>query len=196
MSKDKKEDLQEEVKEEKVVELKDTKKKKATRAKKLSGANAKAELDKVRDVRKVELDVNGTKYYYEIDGVSTTTKQADFINNIKAIVAYTTTETAFDSVTDEEIEVFMASMLIAEIMHIYSSLEVGTTIEEKVSFVTTVADLGILEDISNNIPDGILEAVELAEKEISKLADDLTKQANEVQEKIAVLEELNKEEEK
>lgn len=192
MSKDKKEEL----KEEKVLDLKDTKKKKATRAKKLSGANAKAELDKVRDVKKVELDVNGTKYYYEIDGVSTTTKQADFINNIKAIVAYTTTETSFDSVTDEEIEVFMASMLIAEIMHVYSSLEVGTTIEEKVSFITTVADLGILEDIGNNIPDGILEAVELAEKEISKLADDLTKKANEVQEKIAVLEELNKEEEK
>lgn len=192
MSKDKKEEL----KEEKVLDLKDTKKKKATRAKKLSGANAKAELDKVRDVKKVELDVNGTKYYYEIDGVSTTTKQADFINNIKAIVAYTTTETSFESVTDEEIEVFMASMLIAEIMHVYSSLEVGTTIEEKVSFITTVADLGILEDIGNNIPDGILEAVELAEKEISKLADDLTKKANEVQEKIAVLEELNKEEEK
>lgn len=158
---------------------KETKKTKS-RPKKLSTTNVKNELDKVRDVKRVNLEVNGTEYYYEIDGVSTTTKQADFINNLKAIIAYTTTEEAFETVSEDDIAVFMSSMLIAEIMEIYSTLEVGTMITEKVDFITTITDLGILEDVVANIPQGILDVVTIAEKEISKLTDEIATKANEI----------------
>lgn len=184
-----------------VVELNDKKdaektpkKKSNTRAKKLSNINLDSELNKVRDIQRVNLDVNGTKYFYQIDGQTTTTKEADFINNIKAIIAYSATEKAFDTVTDEEMQSFMASMIIAEVMNIYSDLEVGDTIDEKVKFIVNVTDLGILEDIVTNVPDGILKSIERAEKEIAKLTDQLKSQAEDIKKDIVNLEEKIKEE--
>ena len=172
---------------------KDEPKKKATKqqkVKKLTGTQLKNKANEAREIQRINLEVGGDKYYYEIDTRATTTRQADFIQNIKYLTAYTSTEQAFESFNEEETSRFMASMILAELMHIFSSLEVGETIEEKVSFIATLNDLNILQAVSDNIPEGLFEVIKVAEESISELVDELVAEAEEIQKRVIDLEKI------
>lgn len=167
-------------------EKKQTKK----RAKKLTGVQLNAQAKDARKVKKVNLDIAGTEYYYEIDTVPTTTNNANFAQNVRVITAYISTEEAFSTLKQEEVSAFMASMVLAELLNIFSTLEVGDTIEEKVNFIATLNDLGILESVAESIPEGLQEAIVNAEESISSIVEELTEEASIIQKKIIDLEKL------
>lgn len=173
-------------------ENKETKKQ---RAKKLTGIQLDSQAKDMRKVKKVNLDIAGTKYYYEIDTVPTTTNQANFSQNVRVITAYISTEEAFSTLKEEEISAFMASMVLAELLNIFSTLEVGDTIEEKVNFIAKLNDLNILEEVAESIPEGLQSAIKNAEESISTIVDELTEEASRIQKQIIDLEKLQIEEE-
>ena len=166
------------------------------RAKKLTTVQLEAKAKDARKVKKVNIEIGGTKYYYEIDTVPTTTTQATFAQNARAITAYISTEEAFDSLKEDEVSAFMASMILAELLNVFSTLEVGDTIEEKVSFISTLNDLDILEPIANSIPEGLQPAIKYAEGSITIIVDELVKEAQKIQDKIIDIEKLKIEDEK
>ena len=84
----------------------------------------------------------------------------------------------------------MASMILAELLNVFSTLEVGDTIEEKVSFISTLNDLDILEPIAENIPEGLQPAIKYAEDSITIIVDELVKEAQKIQDKIIDIEKL------
>lgn len=176
-------------------ENKENKETKKQRAKKLTGIQLDSQAKDMRKVKKVNLDIAGTKYYYEIDTVPTTTNQANFSQNVRAITAYISTEEAFSTLKEEEISAFMASMVLAELLNIFSTLEVGDTIEEKVNFIAKLNDLNILEEVAENIPEGLQSAIKNAEESISTIVDELTEEASRIQKQIIDLEKLQIEEE-
>lgn len=176
-------------------ENKENKETKKQRAKKLTGIQLDSQAKDMRKVKKVNLDIAGTKYYYEIDTVPTTTNQANFSQNVRAITAYISTEEAFSTLKEEEISAFMASMVLAELLNIFSTLEVGDTIEEKVNFIAKLNDLNILEEVAESIPEGLQVAIKNAEESISTIVDELTEEASRIQKQIIDLEKLQIEEE-
>lgn len=176
-------------------ENKENKETKKQRAKKLTGIQLDSQAKDMRKVKKVNLDIAGTKYYYEIDTVPTTTNQANFSQNVRVITAYISTEEAFSTLKEEEISAFMASMVLAELLNIFSTLEVGDTIEEKVNFIAKLNDLNILEEVAENIPEGLQSAIKNAEESISTIVDELTEEASRIQKQIIDLEKLQIEEE-
>lgn len=163
-------------------------------AKKLTATQMKDKAKEVRQVKKINLEIGGEKFYYEIDTNPTTTRQADFVQNVKVLTAYVSTEQAFNAFSEKETSMFMAGMVLAELMNIFSTLEVGDTIEEKVQFIATLNDVGILQEVSDNIPDGLRPAITNAEESVTALVEDLTKQASEIEKKIIDLEKLKIEE--
>ena len=182
-------------KDEKKLEVVDGGKKPKQRAKKLTNAQLESQAKSIRKVEKVNLDVSGDKYYFEIDTVPTTTNQANFSQNVRAITAYISTEEAFDTLGQEELTAFMASMVLAELLNIFSTLEVGDTIEDKVNFIATLNDLGVLEDVANSIPEGLTPAIRHAEESIEKIVVELTAEADKIQKQIIDLEKLEIKEE-
>lgn len=165
------------------------------RAKKLTGVQLDSQAKDMRKVKKVNLNIAGTKYYYEIDTVPTTTNQANFSQNVRVLTAYISTEEAFSTLKEEEVSAFMASMVLAELLNVFSTLEVGDTIEEKVNFIAKLNDLNILEEVAENIPEGLQDAIKHAEESISTIVDELVEEASMIQKQIIDLEKLQIEEE-
>lgn len=172
-------------KDENKPELKEVKK---SRAKKLTLTQMQKEADKVRGVKKVKLDIGGHDYFYDIDTNPTTSRKADFIQNVKAIVAYTATEPQLEYLRDSDTEMFVSAMVLAELLNVFSSLEVGDTIEEKVNFIATASDLNILGLLTESIPETLTTVLHEANEAVSQIVEDMNEQAKEIQNKIIDLE--------
>lgn len=175
----------------KIVDIDSTKEKKETkkRVTKLTKSAIEKEKNKVRKVKDFKVNVGGSEYSYSMDTESTQSKKDEFIQNIKAIVAYVATEEELAELSDEKTTILTSALIIAEIFRIYSSLEVGDTIEDRINFINEMSDIGVLEQVSDNIPEGIREIIDEADKEIKVIVEEFTEESKRIN--TAILE-LNK----
>jgi len=145
--------------------------------KKLTPAQIEKEVRKLREVKEIEVEINGVNFYFEMDTKPTTTKIAEFVENTKALVYELTTSDEYSNIDEEEYKAFTGVLIITELLRVFSTLSVGKSIEERIELVSTLSDFGILEVIYKEIPEELsIKAVESAEKEIGAITEDINKE--------------------
>lgn len=164
---------------------------KTNTGKKLTTVQLNKEAKNARKVKRASVKIGGEDYWYEIDTAPTTSRRADYVQNIRALVAYVSTEEAFDFLNQQQTADFLSAMIVAEIFNVFSTLEVGDTVEEKVEFVGQCTDVGIFAEMVKQIPEELYEVVQEAESSVSKVVDELTAEAKRIEEQIINLENLS-----
>lgn len=184
----------------KEVEVKEPAKKTKSKAKakKLTNAQVTSQIKKTRAVKKVGVTINGDEFYYEIDTVPTATKKEELIRSIKATVLYLIGENddeaklVGDSIENdakfrEEVEAVSGVLIIADIMRIFSDMEVGNTIKEKEQFILDMSDIGIFETMAENIPESLFEIVQETTASVGKELEEVMAQTSGIEKQIIEL---------
>lgn len=173
--------------------------KKKAKAKKLTGAQVTSQIKKTRAVKKVGVTINGEDFYYEIDTVPTASKKEDLVRSIKETVLYLLGEDKNDAmlINDalenderfaEEVEAISGVIIVAEIMRIFSDMEVGDSLEEKQQFVLDMSDIGVFPTMVENIPKELYDIVIETTTQIGKEMEELVSQKDILEKQVIEIE--------
>lgn len=173
--------------------------KKKAKAKKLTGAQVTSQIKKTRAVKKVGVTINGEDFYYEIDTVPTASKKEDLVRSIKETVLYLLGEDKNDAmlINDalenderfaEEVEAISGVIIVAEIMRIFSDMEVGDSLEEKQQFVLDMSDIGVFPTMVENIPKELYDIVIETTTQIGKEMEELVAQKDILEKQVIEIE--------
>lgn len=174
-------------------------KKSKAKAKKLTNAQVTSQIKKARAVKRVGVTINGDEFYYEIDTIPTATKKEELIRSIKETVLYLLGDDENDAQligdgikTDErfaeEVQVISGVIVVAEIMRIFSDMEVGNTLEEKQQFVLDMSDIGVFTTMAENIPEALFDIVIETTEQISAEMEELMAQKDILEKKVVEIE--------
>lgn len=161
----------------KIVDLKELEKKAKkssktkTTTKKITWEELTLQEKKYSQVKTVEVEVDGDKLTFEIDSRATTMKKQEFLEDIKAIALFLTEDYGL---TPEQIEVTIQSLILSSVLKVFTDIEVPVEIVERPRFLSLLLDLGLLEQILTNMPDGLHEVFEFAEQELEKVVKTIT----------------------
>ena len=174
-------------------------KKSKAKAKKLTNAQVTSQIKKARAVKRVGVTINGDEFYYEIDTIPTATKKEELIRSIKETVLYLLGDDENDAqlISDgiktderfaEEVQVISGVIVVAEIMRIFSDMEVGNTLEEKQQFVLDMSDIGVFTTMAENIPEALFDIVIETTEQISAEMEELMAQKDILEKKVVEIE--------
>lgn len=197
-------DITQEEKPKKTTKAKTTKTtaKKET-AKHLTPAQIQAKIKKSRGIMKVGVTIDGEEFYYNIDTVPTESKKAEIETKIRETLSYFLSE---DEKQDglimelykqnegfkNEFEIIAGSFVVVDILAVFSDFEVGETIEDKQNFLIDLMDVGIFNDISENLPESIQSLIKEITDKISRETDEITKKTEDLRLQIEKIEKDNK----
>lgn len=197
-------DITQEEKPKKTTKAKTTKTtaKKET-AKHLTPAQIQAKIKKSRGIMKVGVTIDGEEFYYNIDTVPTESKKLEIETKIRETLSYFLSE---DEKQDglimelykqnegfkNEFDIIAGSFVVVDILAVFSDFEVGETIEDKQNFLIDLMDVGIFNDISENLPESIQSLIKEITDKISRETDEITKKTEELRLQIEKIEKDNK----
>lgn len=197
-------DITQEEKPKKTTKAKTTKTtvKKET-AKHLTPAQIQAKIKKSRGIMKVGVTIDGEEFYYNIDTVPTESKKAKIETKIRETISYFLAE---DDNKDglimelykqnegfkNEFDIIVGLFVIADILAVFSDFEVGETIEDKQNFLIDLRDVGIFNDIAENLPESIQSLIKEITDKIYSETDEITKKSEELRLQIEKIEKDNK----
>lgn len=197
-------DITQEEKPKKTTKAKTTKTtvKKET-AKHLTPAQIQAKIKKSRGIMKVGVTIDGEEFYYNIDTVPTESKKAEIETKIRENLSYFLSEDENkDGLIMElykqnegfknEFDIIAGSFVVADILAVFSDFEVGETIEDKQNFLIDLMDVGIFNDIAENLPESIQSLIKEITDKISSETDEITKKTEELRLQIEKIEKDNK----
>ena len=197
-------DITQEEKPKKTTKAKTTKTtvKKET-AKHLTPAQIQAKIKKSRGIMKVGVTIDGEEFYYNIDTVPTESKKAEIEAKIRKTLSYLLSEDEDkDGLIMElykqnegfknEFDIIAGSFVIVDILAVFSDFEVGETIEDKQNFLVDLMDVGIFNDISENLPESLQSLIKEITDKISSETDEITKKTEELRLQIEKIEKDNK----
>ncbi len=172
-------------------------------AKHLTPAQIQAKIKKSRRIMKVGVTIDGEEFYYNIDTVPTESKKAEIETKIRETLSYFLSEDENkDGLIMEiykqnegfknEFDIIVGSFVIADILAVFSDFEVGETIEDKQNFLVDLMDVGIFNDISENLPESLQSLVKEITDKISSETDEITKKTEELRLQIEKIEKENK----
>lgn len=200
-------DITQEEKPKKTTKAKSTKSTKATdkkeTAKHLTPAQIQAKIKKSRGIMKVGVTIDGEDFYYNIDTIPTESKKAELETKIRQTMAYFLAE---DEDKDglimelykqndgfkDEFDIIAGSFIIADILSVFSDFEVGETIEDKQNFLVDLMDIGIFNDIADNLPESIQSLISEITDKISREIDETASKTEELRLQIEQIEKDNK----
>jgi len=200
-------DIAQEEKPKKTTKAKSTKATKTTdkkeTAKHLTPAQIQAKIKKSRGIMKVGVTIDGEDFYYNIDTVPTESKKAEIETKIRQTLSYFLSE---DEDKDgfimelykqndgfkNEFDIIAGSFVIADILSVFSDFEVGETIEDKQNFLVDLMDIGIFNDIADNLPKSIQSLISEITDKISNEIDETSAKAEELRLQIEQIEKDNK----
>lgn len=200
-------DITQEEKPKKTTKTKSTKATKATdkkeTAKHLTPAQIQAKIKKSRGIMKVGVTIDGEDFYYNIDTIPTESKKAVLETKIRQTMAYFLSEDEDkDGLIMElykqndgfknEFDIIAGSFVIADILSVFSDFEVGETIEDKQNFLVDLMDVGIFNDIADNLPESIQSLISEITDKISREIDETSAKAEELRLQIEQIEKDNK----
>ncbi len=197
-------DITQEEKPKKTTKAKTTKTtvKKET-AKHLTPTQIQAKIKKSRGIMKVGVTIDGEEFYYNIDTVPTESKKAKIETKIRETISYFLAE---DDNKDglimelykqnegfkNEFDIIVGLFVIADILAVFSDFEVGETIEDKQNFLIDLRDVGIFNDIAENLPESIQSLIKEITDKIYSETDEITKKSEELRLQIEKIEKDNK----
>lgn len=197
-------DITQEEKPKKTTKAKTTKAtvKKET-AKHLTPTQIQAKIKKSRGIMKVGVTIDGEEFYYNIDTVPTESKKAKIETKIRETISYFLAE---DDNKDglimelykqnegfkNEFDIIVGLFVIADILAVFSDFEVGETIEDKQNFLIDLRDVGIFNDIAENLPESIQSLIKEITDKIYSETDEITKKSEELRLQIEKIEKDNK----
>ncbi len=197
-------DITQEEKPKKTTKAKTTKTtvKKET-AKHLTPTQIQAKIKKSRGIMKVGVTIDGEEFYYNIDTVPTESKKAKIETKIRETISYFLAE---DDNKDglimelykqnegfkNEFDIIVGLFVIADILAVFSDFEVGETIEDKQNFLIDLKDVGIFNDIAENLPESIQSLIKEITDKIYSETDEITKKSEELRLQIEKIEKDNK----
>lgn len=197
-------DIAQEEKSKKTTKAKSTKTttKKATE-KHLTPTQIQAKIKKSRGIMKVGVTIDGEDFYYNIDTVPTESKKAEIETKIRQTLSYFLSEDEDkDGLIMElykqndgfknEFDIIAGSFVIADILSVFSDFEVGDTIEDKQNFLVDLMDVGIFNDIAENLPESIQSLIKEITDKISREIDETAVKAEELRLQIEQIEKDNK----
>ena len=197
-------DITQEEKPKKTTKAKTTKTtaKKET-AKHLTPAQIQAKIKKSRGIMKVGVTIDGEEFYYNIDTVPTESKKAEIETKIRETLSYFLSEDENkgglimelykqNEGFKNEFDIIAGSFVIADLLAVFSDFEVGETIEDKQNFLIDLMDVGIFNDISENLPESIQSLVKEITDKISRETDEITKKTEDLRLQIEKIEKDNK----
>lgn len=197
-------DITQEEKPKKTTKAKTTKTtaKKET-AKHLTPAQIQAKIKKSRGIMKVGVTIDGEEFYYNIDTVPTESKKAEIETKIRETLSYFLSEDENkgglimelykqNEGFKNEFDIIAGSFVIADLLAVFSDFEVGETIEDKQNFLIDLMDVGIFNDISENLPESIQSLIKEITDKISRETDEITKKTEELRLQIEKIEKDNK----
>lgn len=179
-----------------------TKAKKET-AKHLTPAQIQAKIKKSREIMKVGVTIDGEEFYYNIDTVPTESKKAEFETRFRETLSYFLSEDEDkdglimelykqNSEFKNEFDVVAGSFLLADILDVFSDFEVGKTIEDKQNFLIDLMDVGIFNDIAENLPESLKKIVVDTTNKISRETEEIASKAEKLRLQIEQIEKDNK----
>lgn len=185
----------------KITKTKSTVKKET--AKHLTPAQIKAKIKKSRGIMKVGVTIDGEDFYYNIDTIPTESKKAEIETKIRQTLSYFLSEDENkDGLIMElykqnegfknEFDVIAGSFVLADILSVFSDFEVGDTIEDKQNFLVDLMDIGIFNDIAENLPKSIQSLISEITDKISRETDEITSKTEELRLQIEQIEKDNK----
>lgn len=197
-------DITQEEKPKKTTKAKTTKTtaKKET-AKHLTPTQIQAKIKKSRGIMKVGVTIDGEEFYYNIDTIPTESKKLEIETKIRETLSYFLSE---DEKQDglimelykqnegfkNEFDIIAGSFVVVDILAVFSDFEVGETIEDKQNFLIDLMDVGIFNDISENLPESIQSLIKEITDKISRETDEITKKTEELRLQIEKIEKDNK----
>lgn len=172
-------------------------------AKHLTPAQIQAKIKKSRGIMKVGVTIDGEEFYYNIDTVPTESKKANVETKVRQTMAYFLAEDEDkDGLIMElykqnegfknEFDIIAGSFVIADILAVFSDFEVGETIEDKQNFLVDLMDIGIFNDISENLPESIKDLITEITDKISRETSEIAGKAEELRLQIEQIEKDNK----
>lgn len=172
-------------------------------AKHLTPAQIQAKIKKSRGIMKVGITIDGEEFYYNIDTVPTESKKAEIETKIRETLSYFLSEDENkgglimelykqNEGFKNEFDIIAGSFVIADLLAVFSDFEVGETIEDKQNFLIDLMDVGIFNDISENLPESIQSLVKEITDKISSETDEITKKTEELRLQIEKIEKDNK----
>lgn len=200
-------DITQEEKPKKTTKTKSTKTTKATdkkeTAKHLTPTQIQAKIKKSRGIMKVGVTIDGEDFYYNIDTVPTESKKAEIETKIRQTLSYFLSEDEDkDGLIMElykqndgfknEFDIIAGSFVIADILSVFSDFEVGDTIEDKQNFLVDLMDVGIFNDIAENLPESIQSLIKEITDKISREIDETASKTEELRLQIEQIEKENK----
>lgn len=197
-------DITQEEKPKKTIKAKTTKTtaKKET-AKHLTPAQIQAKIKKSRGIMKVGVKIDGEEFYYNIDTIPTESKKAEIETKIRKTISYFLSEDENkDGLIMElykqnegfknEFDIIAGSFAVVDILAVFSDFEIGETIEDKQNFLIDLMDVGIFNDITENLPESLQSLVKEITDKISRETDEITKKTEELRLQIEKIEKDNK----
>lgn len=197
-------DITQEEKPKKTTKAKTTKTtvKKET-AKHLTPAQIQAKIKKSRGIMKVGVTIDGEEFYYNIDTVPTESKKAEIETKIRKTLSYFLSEDENKNGLimelykqnegfKNEFDIIAGSFVIADILGVFSDFEVGETIEDKQNFLIDLMDVGIFDDIADNLPESLQSLIKEITDKISRETDEISKKTEELRLQIEKIEKDNK----
>lgn len=197
-------DITQEEKPKKTTKAKTTKTtvKKET-AKHLTPAQIQAKIKKSRGIMKVGVIIDGEEFYYNIDTVPTESKKAEIETKIRETLSYFLSEDENkgglimelykqNEGFKNEFDIIAGSFVVVDILTVFSDFEVGETIEDKQNFLIDLMDVGIFNDIAENLPESLQSLIKEITDKISRETDEISKKTEELRLQIEKIEKDNK----
>ena len=172
-------------------------------AKHLTPAQIQAKIKKSRGIMKVGVTIDGEEFYYNIDTVPTESKKAEFEMKVRQTISYFLSEDEDkDGLIMElykenegfknEFDIIAGSFVIVDILSVFSDFEIGNTIEDKQNFLVDLMDIGIFNDIAENLPESIQSLIKEITDKISSETEEIAVKAEELRLQIEQIEKDNK----
>ena len=172
-------------------------------AKHLTPAQIQAKIKKSRGVMKVGVTIDGEDFYYNIDTVPTESKKAEIETKIRKTLSYFLSENENNDglimelykqneAFKNEFDVIAGSFVVIDVLDVFSDFETGETIEDKQNFLVDLIDIGIFNDIAENIPESLQSLIMEITDKISHETDEITKKTEELRLQIEQIEKDNK----
>lgn len=197
-------DITQEEKPKKTTKAKTTKTtvKKET-AKHLTPVQIQAKIKKSRGIMKVGVTIDGEEFYYNIDTVPTESKKAEIETKIRETLSYFLSEDENkgglimelykqNEGFKNEFDIIAGSFVVVDILAVFSDFEVGETIEDKQNFLIDLMDVGIFNDIAENLPESLQSLIKEITDKISRETDEITKKTEDLRLQIEKIEKDNK----
>ena len=172
-------------------------------AKHLTPAQIQAKIKKSRGVMKVGVTIDGEDFYYNIDTVPTESKKAEIETKIRKTLSYFLSENENNDglimelykqneAFKDEFDIIAGSFVVIDVLDVFSDFETGETIEDKQNFLVDLIDIGIFNDIAENIPESLQSLIMEITDKISHETDEITKKTEELRLQIEQIEKDNK----